>query len=302
MTVHSLLKVGFIGGLLLGAASAQAGEKVLCISTKNVLVLEADLKTVAFSGDQYETVVPFQGWNAQKEVTIKGQSVTFVKGQFLNRQEEDAENDEGWVRASLIKEKSECAGYKDEDADDKVAARVSTTSAAISDITSLNDAACCRFPLASSAQEDYRTGMRQFGYRRGGTRKHAAADLYHRQFEPVYAVADGVIVRDREAFYGGTSATQIVHDGGFVVRYGELAFNANKPLKFESNKVKAGQLIGYIKGVKAKSGFLHPMLHFELYSGKAEGDLTQRYSKLGYQRRSDLMNPTSYLLKWESKR
>lgn len=299
MTTRSLVKCGMIGGILLAGFSAQAEDKVLCIASKNVLVLEADLKTVAFSGDQFEVVNPFQGWNAQKVVTLKGQKVTFIKAQFENRQEEDAENDEGWVRASQVKPKSQCAGYHDDDSEDRIAERVKTTVDA-SDIKSLTDSACCRFPLATSAQADYRTGMRQFGYRRGGARKHGGADLYHRQFEPVYAVADGKIVRDREAFYGGTAATEVVHEGGFTVRYGELAFNNDKSLSL-SRDVKAGQLIGYMKAVKAKSGFLHPMLHFELYSGKASGPLTVKGAGL-YSRRSDLMNPTSYLLKWEGKR
>jgi hypothetical protein len=41
------------------------------------------------------------------------------------------------------------------------------------------------------------------------------------------------------------------------------------------------------------------MLHFELYSGEKTGALKSKTGK--YKRRSDLMNPTPYLLKWQEK-
>jgi hypothetical protein len=41
------------------------------------------------------------------------------------------------------------------------------------------------------------------------------------------------------------------------------------------------------------------MLHFELYSGTATGPLTDR-TRTGFERRRDLVNPTDYLLAWES--
>lgn len=299
-----LLKAGLFGGLILSTLTAKAEEQVLCISTKNTLVYESDLKGVAFSGVRFETVVPFQGWGQNlKTVTVAGKSVTYIKAQFTDRDEEEADNDIGWVRQNYVKAKSECAGYVAKSDDNEKGS--DDNASATASISGLDDSNCCRFPLASSAQEDYTTGMRRFGYSRsGGARKHAAADLYHRQLEPVYAIADGVILRDREAFYGGTAATEIKHSGGFVARYGEMAFNSQMEIPdLENGKsVKAGQLIGYMKATKKSRGFNHPMLHFELYSGKVTGDLTQPDSKLGYKRRSDLLNPTRYLQKWEGHR
>lgn len=308
MRANYLRKFGLISGFLLAGLAVQAEEQVLCIATKNVLVYEADLKGIVFSGERFEAVAPFQGWGENSKVTkVGGKKVTYVRVQFTDREEEDADNDIGWVKSTDVKAKSECAGYiepkdKDEGENKVVTAAVESDDKSV--VSDLNDADCCRFPLATSAQADYTTGMRRFGYSRsGGARKHAAADLYHRQLEPVYAVADGVILRDREAFYGGTSATEIRHSGGFIGRYGELAFNSEKKIDLDNGtQVKAGQLIGYMKATRARKGFNHPMLHFELYKGSATGDLTQPDSKLGYKRRSDLVNPTPYLQKWEGHR
>lgn len=161
---------------------------------------------------------------------------------------------------------------------------------------------CCSFPLRKLPTESYSgagAGQRAFQARRdGGARQHAAADLYQVQYEPVYAIADGTIISDRKAFYLGTNATIIEHDGGFTVRYGEMASNSLKPITL-GKTVKAGQLIGYIKKVNSKRVY-SAMLHFELFSGKAEGPLSvPSNSKNKFGRRSDLINPTAYLLAWE---
>ena len=41
------------------------------------------------------------------------------------------------------------------------------------------------------------------------------------------------------------------------------------------------------------------MLHFEMYQGTSSGSYTKRSSR-PYQRRDDLMNPTTYLDKWKT--
>lgn len=307
MRTNYLFKFGFVCSLLLGGAMAHAENHVLCIPTNYVLVYQQDIKTIAFSGEKFESLALFKGsWGINdKSVSIGGKYQKFVRVQFLDREEEDADNDIGWVKEEYVKPQSKCPGYVAPKIDDNSKGDDHEDIGILdagSNISGLNDVSCCRFPLASSAQADYTTGMRRFGFTRsGGARKHAAADLYHRQFEPVYAVADGVVLRDRESFYGGTAATEIKHTGGFVVRYGEIAFNAQKRISGinTGSRVKAGQLIGYMKATKKSRGFNHPMLHFELYSGKVTGDLTQASSKLGYKRRSDLLNPTRYLQKWE---
>lgn len=288
-SMNSLL----IASSLLIGFSVQAEEMVLCINSDHAPVMEDNMQIFAFSGDKNEKVALFQGWGEnEKSVQEKGVAVKYVKAQFLDH---SADNNIGWVKQSYLKPISQCASYKAPAVTAAVAAKIITNSGA-----GLSNANCCRFPLASSAKADFTQGMRQFGWNRdGGARKHAASDLYHRDYEPIYAIADGVVLRDREAFYGGTMATEIVHTGGFTARYGEIASNKLKPIKL-GKTVKAGQLIGYIRTVKLSGRYLaNTMLHFELYSGKAKGALTVAKA-LPYQRRSDLLNPAPYLQKWES--
>lgn len=139
------------------------------------------MKIFAFSGVKNEKVSLFQGWGQnEKIIQENGADTKYVKAQFPDR---DADNNIGWVKRSYIKAASQCAKYK---------ASLSVTEfAAVTNITvgsGLTDPNCCRFPLASSAKADYTQGQRQFGWRRGnGKRKHAASDLYHRDYEPVYA-------------------------------------------------------------------------------------------------------------------
>ncbi len=284
-----------IASSLLIGFSAHAEEMILCISSSHAPVLEDNMKIFAFSGNKNEKVSLFQGWGQnEKIIRESGAEVKYVKAQFPER---DADNNIGWVKQSYIKAASQCAGYQTAPSLVQAVAETNIPSGA-----GLKDPSCCRFPLASSAKADYTQGQRQFGWNRdGGVRKHAASDLYHRDYEPVYAVADGVILRDREGFFGGTMATEVLHTGGFTARYAEIASHHLKPVQL-GKTVKAGQLIGYIRTVKLKGRYLaNSMLHFELYSGKAKGSLTVK-AALPYQRRSDLLNPAPYLQKWESSR
>lgn len=302
MILSKPFQILLLGGIVAMGGMASAQEKILCITTQHEPVYLDNLKDFVFSGERYETVVPFQSFGPSKKVKktvkLKGQIVTFIKAEFTDREEEDAENSVGWVRESQVKLKKDCPHFKAS----KVVVEDDRPSVNIGNITGLTDSKCCRFPLATQAHADYRQSPRSFGAgRSGGRRKHAGADLYHRQWEPVYAVADGVLLRDREGFYGGTAATEVLHSGGFVVRYGEIAFQRDKKLTVKP-KVKAGDLLGYVKATTKRRGFNPPMLHFELYSGKVKGALTVAKGGGAYQRRSDLMNPTPYLQKWESKR
>ncbi len=299
------------------ATAAQAEDLVLCSSVETVVVLAADLKTPLFNAQQYETVVPFQSFgekyalptstelfqqysamalriNTIKELTtVPLKAPEYVRVEFIDREDEEAENNVGWIDQSLIKPKSKCAGYKeslDNDDKDDTPETLDLSGAGFS----LSN--CCTFPMKKKPQESFTEGMRRFGARRSrGSRAHAAADLYQSQYQPVYAITAGKVLRDRVSFYLGTVVTEIEHPGGFIARYGELAGARLKPLKLGST-VKAGQLIGFIKKVNTRS-VKSAMLHFELYSGKASGPLTTKYGK--YQRRSDLINPTRYLTEWE---
>jgi murein DD-endopeptidase MepM/ murein hydrolase activator NlpD len=144
------------------------------------------------------------------------------------------------------------------------------------------------FPLRSVPAESYKTGPRAFASFRTRTRSHAGVDLYHPHGSEIRAIADGVVVQPAYFFYDGTNALEVHHPGIGVVRYGEISHT--KVIKFAAGeRVRAGQLIAYV-------GFLtslkKSMLHFELYAGTASGPLTVR-SNLPYQRRRDLLNPTS---------
>lgn len=133
----------------------------------------------------------------------------------------------------------------------------------------------------------------RFGNTRPKGRVHAGCDLYVPEGTAVHAVADGIIRTDLSPFYEGTASIVIDHLF-FIVRYGELSFEApvndgvySNPV---SGEVKEGRILGYVK----RTNYPVPMLHFEMYSGSGSGPLTNRMNK-PTQRRSDLMDPTDWL-------
>lgn len=146
------------------------------------------------------------------------------------------------------------------------------------------------FPLPQFPILDYTVSGRQFGATRSGGRKHAANDLVENKGETVHAVADGKII-DYYYFYLGTYAIVVEHTD-YVVRYGEVMSFA-KGVKI-GDQVKAGQTIGLVGQMSSGSS----MLHFEKYTGSKTGSLTVR-SNPPYQRRSDLVSPTSFLKRLE---
>ena len=93
-------------------------------------------------------------------------------------------------------------------------------------------------------------------------------------------------------FYLGTYALVIDH-GEFVVRYGEIKKDIAEHLKIGS-VVRKGQGIG---AVGKLSGLKISMVHFEMFSGKGKGPLTDP-QRPPYMRRSDLMDPASHLDTW----
>lgn len=145
------------------------------------------------------------------------------------------------------------------------------------------------FPLKFRPKESYHERPRKFGApRSNGTRKHAGCDLYAPVGTPVFSVADGTIISIYE-FYLSTWAIEVDH-GDFIVRYGEV--RKNMPVGIRAGaRISAGRLIGE---VGLLSGLKVSMVHFEMYDGTATGPLTQRSNK-PYQRRKDLIDPTSYL-------
>ena len=138
---------------------------------------------------------------------------------------------------------------------------------------------------------------------------HGACDLVAAPGTPVMAVEDGVVLYEPQKFYPkeGPQITYefaIRHTGGFVARYCEVD---SVVLAYPGESVKKGQIIAYIgdqPGTNRSAKFDgFDMLHFEMYSGNASGSLSTspKDPKNGpYYRRSDLIDPTPYLRKWES--
>ena len=149
-----------------------------------------------------------------------------------------------------------------------------------------------RFPLRKRSGVSYKTGKRYFGAPRttstGGSRAHAGCDLIVPRGTEILAVADGQVLQSPYPFYSGTYALEVRHEGGFVVRYGEIMGAAAGVT--QGAKVRRGQVIAYVGQLESGSA----MLHLEMYAGTQEGALTVRGIR-PFQRRSDLIDPTTYL-------
>jgi murein DD-endopeptidase MepM/ murein hydrolase activator NlpD len=281
------------------AAATKAGKtikgafkNVVCVETTTLNVRNSSLRKVLFSVKRYEKVKIFQGWgNNSQAKRVGGKTHTFVKVQFPGRADKD--QDTGWIAKGFIKPQSECSGAVKEEK--KIVEKIERDNPVSRvQVSGLDDAKCCEFPLNTSPDRGITDkGMWNFGWSRShGNRTHAACDLYHNLGDSIVAVAPGVVVRDLYFFYQNTYALEVRHAGGFVVRYGEVR-GKNATGVSSGRRVEAGQAVGYM----GKTNHPNPMLHFEMYSGKANGSLSGRGNK--YQRRSDLMNPTPYLVKWQ---
>jgi murein DD-endopeptidase MepM/ murein hydrolase activator NlpD len=142
------------------------------------------------------------------------------------------------------------------------------------------------FPLPFYTNS-FTKGYAQFGSRRsGGKRTHAGADLYAPVGTNVNSITSGEVLRVSK-FYRGSSAIEIDHYS-YIGRYTEI--DPIPGLK-TGVRVNPGQKIGTIMDLKLSNS----MLHFEMYSGSAIGPLTNT-ANLPYMRRSDLLNPTNFLL------
>ncbi len=271
------------------AAAAVANKTISLVTCGNaplIPVLDEALVKVIFQAPKYEPVKVFQGWETgKKTVSIKGKPVTFFKVQITSKANTPSEG-VGWVAEQSIVELKSCPGA------DLSPPKMLTPVP----ITGLSDPKCCQFPLLKKPTESFLTGMRRFGAGRGAGRVHGAADLYGKLNDPIVSVTAGKVIRQLYVFYQGTYAMDVKHDGGFIVRYGEITGKAPKGTALNQS-VQQKQLVGYMGVVNSKC--CEPMLHFELYSGKGKGALNQGGNK--YQRRGDIMNPTSYLRMWESK-
>jgi len=133
-----------------------------------------------------------------------------------------------------------------------------------------------------------------------GSRNHAGCDILAPLGTPIHAVADGVVI-EHAAFYEKTWVLSVLHDDGFIVRYGEI-----KPGKDAVPKgvrmgarITKGQVVAYVGKMKS-----HPstMLHLEMYLNTAKGNLSLTSNKeydyvqeKDFMRRKDLIDPTPHL-------
>ena len=265
-------------------------DSIICTDQSSINVRNYDLSQVLFSVKTGERVKIFQGWGDNSiEGVVNGKNYTFSKVEFLDR--EDSTQKIGYVVSSYVEAKSTCiyeTSYRD-------SLKPENTT-----FTGLNDKDCCNFPTTQKVTTPFNEGMRRFGGSRGGgSRAHAAVDLYRFKDEPIYSVAPGVVIRGLYFFYQDTFAIEVLHSGGFVVRYGELTGKIANNTSI-GKQVIMGDRLGYIG--KVSSGCCEPMLHFELYSGKLKGPLTQQGAEVNgvlYNRRRDLINPTQHMLKWQ---
>ncbi len=265
-------------------------DSIICTEQSSINVRNVDFSQVLFTVKTGERVKIFQGWGANTiEGVVNGKTYLFTKVEFLDRENESQKI--GYVVASYVQAKSTCIyhpAYRD-------SLKPENTT-----FTGLNDKNCCNFPTLKKVTTSFNEGMRRFGGSRdGGKRAHAAVDLYRFKDEPFFSVAPGVVIRGLYFFYQDTFALEVLHSGGFVVRYGELTGKIPNNTSI-GNQVKMGDRLGYIG--KVNSGCCEPMLHFELYSGKLKGPLSQAGAEVNgvaYGRRRDLINPTYYMTKWQ---
>ena len=229
-----------------------------------------------------------------KEVSRKNQSTVFKSQTFdsISSLKKSKEN-LPFVRDTVIPEKREQdrgESIKLLEVSLRPQARSEKKTAAKSFLASLF------FPLKKAPTRNFTTGMRRFGARRRGGRKHAGSDLYRPLGEEVLAIKDGVILR-RYSFYLGTYALEIRNSDGSIYRYAELS-GKRAPGTAQGTAIRAGQLIGYVGRMR---GLSKTMLHFEKYSGRSHGALTQRGNP-PYKRRKDLVDPTEMLVQLARKK
>ena len=147
------------------------------------------------------------------------------------------------------------------------------------------------FPLATRPV-DWRGGYRFFGANRPAGRKHAGCDLYAPLNTPIYAIADGVLIRDPYPFYLGTDAVEVRH-GSLLIRYGEIVAGSCK--LGAGQTVQRGQLFARMGQCH---GISQPMLHFELYTNGRDSSSLWGKKLPPYMRRDDVTDPAPYLDKW----
>jgi len=124
-------------------------------------------------------------------------------------------------------------------------------------------------------------GMRNDPFGRGGRGKHGGIDIAAPEGTPVYAAADGIIIRaEYSKSYG--NVIYMLHADGRTTRYAHLA--AFTDAAIEGANIKAGTQIGYVGNTGNSTG---PHLHFEYRDAHVEA----RSNK------SKILNPMAFFSK-----
>lgn len=257
-------------------------QKVICTQSAPLRIYDESLNTIIYKAPKYLPVKVFQDWNGgPADKTVKGHAI--VKVQLTTGSGKEIN---GWAASTYIKPAQECSGmplmYGGKDGEEVIPG---------STVVVESPANCCRFPTLKPPSAAYTngSGRRYFGARRrNGQRAHAAADLLRPEGEKVLSIDGGKVLR-KYHFYAGSHAIEVKHDNGMVARYGEV--DKREVAGSESGtRIIKGQHIGNVSHLK--------MLHFEIYTDTVRGPLTIEGSGK-YWRRSDLIDPTPLLLKWQ---
>lgn len=250
-------------------------EDVVCSLSGKAQILSSDLSQKLATLNNGERVRLVQGFSNQPQ--HKG----FVEVGYGN-------NHRGFISAAELRPKSACAQKMIIQNDQSVAqAETAETAEAPPEALATPSG---KFPTIARGSVSYRSGMRAFGANRGGgTRLHAACDIYRVKNEKTVAVEAGKVIRGPYYFYEGTYAKEVKLNSGPVIRYGEITASNSGAA---TGAFKTGAVIGYI----GKTYCCTPMLHFEKFAGTKSGSLSGGGK---YKRRSDLQNPTSYLQRLE---
>lgn len=122
------------------------------------------------------------------------------------------------------------------------------------------------YPLATRARITSRFGLRRNPFDQRGIEGHEGLDLATLPGTPVYAGADGVIIKSGiQGGYG--NFIEIQHKYQFRTRYGHLQGFAAQT--YAGARVKQGQVIGYVGATGRVTGY---HLHYEVLIGNNRVD------------------------------
>jgi hypothetical protein len=148
-----------------------------------------------------------------------------------------------------------------------------------------------------SPLDEYKVTGYTYGYFEGRNIYHSGEDLKARHPQPVYAVADGVVVQSREKSdgwnknpaqgYGNVLVVEhTLPDGGKMCSiYGHLSRLGGYKMLAKGTPVAKGDIVGYV-GTNAENGKGGEHLHFGIkrgaYDGTYKGEVTGKKALDGF--------------------